>query len=121
MSDTVEIIGSLIRELRKKSGLTQEQLAELANLHWTYVSGVERGVKNPSLVSLEKIAVALKIPLSELFKPLNHSKDFKKFFKSPEKTELISQFFALLENQDEKILEELIKLSRFYVEIRKQS
>lgn len=46
--------------------LSQEQLAARADLHWTYVSGIERGVRNPGLNILVRIASALDVSLSEL-------------------------------------------------------
>jgi transcriptional regulator with XRE-family HTH domain len=59
--------GSRIRELRKDAGLSQERLAELADLHRTYMSGVERGERNASLTSIARIAKALNVSLSTLF------------------------------------------------------
>ncbi|WP_152679707.1 helix-turn-helix domain-containing protein, partial [Paenibacillus sp. IHB B 3415] len=49
-----ESVGSRIRELRKAKGWTQEQLAEAASLHYSYIGGVERGDRNISLETLEK-------------------------------------------------------------------
>lgn len=50
--------------------MTQEQLAEAAGLHWTYVSGIERGVRNVSIVKLVTIAAALRIRLGTLVSDL---------------------------------------------------
>jgi transcriptional regulator with XRE-family HTH domain len=61
-----KIIGKNILARRKKAELTQEQLAEKADLHCTYLSDVERGVENVSLDSLARIAHALKVKLSDL-------------------------------------------------------
>jgi transcriptional regulator with XRE-family HTH domain len=47
-------------------GLTQEQLAEKAELHWTFISGVERGVRNISVVKLWRIATALNAHVRDL-------------------------------------------------------
>lgn len=58
--------GSAIRVVRLRSGLSQEALADRADLDRTYVSGVERGVRNPSLLTLKRIATALDTPLHEL-------------------------------------------------------
>ncbi|MNO77617.1 HTH-type transcriptional regulator SinR [compost metagenome] len=63
------IVGKRIREYRKQKNWTQEQLAEAASLHYSYIGGVERGDRNISLETLEKIATALGIPAGELFRP----------------------------------------------------
>jgi len=55
-----------IRELRKIKKMSQEQLAEKADLHPTFIGKIERAEINPSIISLEKIATAFKIPVSEL-------------------------------------------------------
>lgn len=67
MSSTLEKFGARVRDLRKDAGLSQEKFAELAQLHRTYISGVERGERNASLSSISRIANALNISLSELF------------------------------------------------------
>jgi transcriptional regulator with XRE-family HTH domain len=54
------------RKFRPERGLSQEELAFDCGLHRTYVSGVERGVRNPTVVVLEKIAKALKVAASGL-------------------------------------------------------
>lgn len=58
--------GDAVRKNRTALGLTQEALAEKARLHPTYVSMVERGVRNPTLQAAAQIADALKIGLPEL-------------------------------------------------------
>lgn len=63
-----ESVGNRIRELRKAKGWTQEQLAEAASLHYSYIGGVERGDRNISLETLEKIIAAFKVPAIELFR-----------------------------------------------------
>ncbi len=67
MATLVEKFGLRIRELRKKQGLTQEKLAELAKIDYSYLNLIEGGKKNPSLKRIAKLARVLKIPLSELF------------------------------------------------------
>lgn len=54
-------IGARIRSLRKRSGMTQEQLAEAANLSVPYISHMERGFKRPSLETLVRLAVVLHV------------------------------------------------------------
>ncbi len=58
--------GQRVRELRETKKLSQEQLAEKANLHPTFIGKIERAEINPSIISLEKIAQAFNIPLSQL-------------------------------------------------------
>lgn len=53
--------GERVRKLREQRGLTQEQLADKAGMHFTYVGQIERGVRNPSLVNIEKLARALNV------------------------------------------------------------
>jgi len=62
--------GSRIRELRQNKGLSQESFAHSCNLDRTYISGIERGVRNVSLRNIEVIAKALGLSISELFKNL---------------------------------------------------
>lgn len=65
-SSILNFFGKRIREERLKKELSQEKLAELANLHRTYIGMIERGEKNITLQNIEKIAKALKIPPSKL-------------------------------------------------------
>ncbi len=59
--------GRAIRRVREAQGINQEEAAERCGLHRTYYSGIERGVRNVSLVNLEKISKGLKVSLSDLF------------------------------------------------------
>jgi len=60
--------GLKIRAIRDEAGLSQEELAELADLDRTYVSSVERGKRNISLRNIIKLSVALRVPAPELLK-----------------------------------------------------
>ncbi|MCD9021978.1 helix-turn-helix domain-containing protein [Cohnella silvisoli] len=62
------LVGNRIRSMRKAKGWTQEQLAEASSLHYSYIGGVERGERNISLETLEKIVTALHVPPIELFR-----------------------------------------------------
>ncbi len=64
----VEQLGMRIRFLRKEKKLSQEDLALEANINKNYLSDLENGRRNPSFEILEKLAVALGISLSDLFK-----------------------------------------------------
>lgn len=59
-------VGLNVKRFRQEKGLSQEALAFEAKLHRTYVSGVERGVRNPTVVVLEVIASALAVPAARL-------------------------------------------------------
>jgi transcriptional regulator with XRE-family HTH domain len=65
--DTKKLIGARLKELRKQAGMTQERLGELVDLDARHLSRLEVGKHFPSLDSLERIAVALNVPLAEFF------------------------------------------------------
>ncbi len=71
MSDIAKIIGQRIRNYRTQKGLSQEKLAELSGCHSTYIGQLERGEKNATLESVERITNALEISLSKLLEKLN--------------------------------------------------
>jgi DNA-binding XRE family transcriptional regulator len=60
-------LGKRIRQLRQDKGWSQERLANEAGMHRTYMWGIERGVRNPSLRHLTCIAEALELPIAALF------------------------------------------------------
>ena len=59
-------VGGNVRQLRKERGWSQEDLAFESGLDRTYVSGVERGVRNPTILVLHELAQALKVPAARL-------------------------------------------------------
>jgi transcriptional regulator with XRE-family HTH domain len=65
-SDIRARFGNRLKQLRTEKGLSQERLAELATMHWTYVGGIERGERNPTLINIEKLADALEVSLPVL-------------------------------------------------------
>jgi transcriptional regulator with XRE-family HTH domain len=66
MSDINKEVGFNIRKIREDKGLSQEKLAELADLHRAYIGQIERGEKNIGLKNLEKIAKALGVDIKDL-------------------------------------------------------
>ncbi|MDH6372632.1 transcriptional regulator with XRE-family HTH domain [Paenibacillus sp. PastF-3] len=74
MSDVVKRVGDRIRWLRKNKGLSQEQLAELSGLHTNYVGQVERGEKNLTIETLQKVVGGLGVSLEEFFRYLDPMK-----------------------------------------------
>ena len=69
--------GAEVRSQRLRQKLSQESLAELAQVHPTYISMVERGVKNPTLEVADRLAKALKIPLSKLVECAESARESK--------------------------------------------
>jgi transcriptional regulator with XRE-family HTH domain len=59
-------IGINVRRLRQKRGWSQEELAFETGLHRTYISGVERGVRNPTALVIQDIAIALEVPAARI-------------------------------------------------------
>jgi CheY-like chemotaxis protein len=70
--DLKALLGATIKAQRSALGISQEELAYRADLHRTYVSDVERGARNPSLQSVEKLAQALELPVPMLFQQATH-------------------------------------------------
>ena len=59
-------VGRNLQRLRRERGLSQEEFAFRCGLHRTYISGIERGVRNPTALVLEEIAEALSVPSARL-------------------------------------------------------
>ncbi|WP_315730376.1 MULTISPECIES: helix-turn-helix transcriptional regulator [unclassified Bradyrhizobium] len=67
MQDWCSIVGRNVRRLRQSKRMTQEELAFEAQIDLTYVGGIERGRRNPSLLVMARIARALSVPITKLF------------------------------------------------------
>lgn len=61
-------VGLNLQNARRERGLSQEELAHKAKIHQTYLSGVEQGKRNPSILVLQRIAKALGIEIEQVFK-----------------------------------------------------
>jgi transcriptional regulator with XRE-family HTH domain len=68
--------GCAIRKIRQSKNISQEKLADLCGLHRTYISDVELGKRNVSLENIAKMAIALEIKISDLFKEVENSESF---------------------------------------------
>lgn len=66
-NDIKKFFGAAVRQRRSRLGISQEELAGRAGLHRTYISDVERGARNVSLESIQRLAAALDVPMSVLF------------------------------------------------------
>jgi len=68
MKETIRIrYGKAVRDARIKKGMSQERLADLSELHRTYISDIELGKRNVSIDNIEKIADALGMKISDIF------------------------------------------------------
>ncbi|MEY9978443.1 helix-turn-helix domain-containing protein [Lysinibacillus sp. RC79] len=97
MDSLVKLVGSNIKEIRKLKKLTQEELAEKCGLQTSYLAGVERGDRNITIQTLEKITEGLEEAPSSIFKFDTLSFDNKYF----EKKELIMILQNLIEDRSE--------------------
>lgn len=61
------LVGKRVKELRNKLGVSQEELADMVGLDRTYITSVECGKRNISIVNIEKLAIAFQVSLHEFF------------------------------------------------------
>lgn len=67
--DMRRLVGRNVRQIRIRRGLTQEQLAERSGFSQQYISGLENGLRNPTIVSIYEIAQALEVSHMDLVRP----------------------------------------------------
>jgi transcriptional regulator with XRE-family HTH domain len=67
--DMRKLVGRNVKRIRQEKGLTQEQLAERSGFSQQYISGLEQGQRNPTIVSLYELATALGVSHMELVRP----------------------------------------------------
>ena len=111
MSGIAKIIGERIRIYRNRLKLNQEELAEKAGLHNTYIGQLERGEKNATLESIEKVAKALDIPLEILF---------EKIIAGNTKNEYATECYDIISSlpiSEQKAILELVKKTIAYKKI----
>jgi len=66
------LFGSNVRHFRSIKRMSQEELANICDLHRTYIGSIERGERNITLINAEKIAIALEVPITSFFIEVNH-------------------------------------------------
>lgn len=71
--DMRKTVGGNVRRIRLKKGLTQEQFAEISGFSQQYISGLEQGRRNPTVVTLYELATALGVSHVDLLRPLKSS------------------------------------------------
>ena len=97
------IIGQRIRNYRIQKNLSQEQLSELASCHPTYIGELEWGEKNATLESIQKVAQALDIPLSQLFEKIEEKQNEESIPLQ------IYDFFSSKNKKEQKYLYQILK------------
>ena len=103
MKNLSKTIGERIRNYRRREGLNQEQLAERCDLHATYIGQLERGEKNATLESIEKIVKGLNISFETLFEKIQVGEL---------KNDVASKCYSLIDTLSEKeqvVIYELIQ------------
>jgi transcriptional regulator with XRE-family HTH domain len=68
--DMRRLVGRNVRRFREKKGLTQEQFADISGFSQQYISGLEQGHRNPTVITLYEIAVALGVSHLDLLRPI---------------------------------------------------
>ena len=107
MAELRNFIGNRIRAIRNAKGLTQQNLADLSGLDYRYIGAIERGERNFSIDTLEKVLSALKISLSELA-----YSDIEQSEKDSVRWEAIDQFIASTEGLTDEQIEILQRVNR---------
>lgn len=99
------MLGKQIREFRRKRGITQEKLAELADLSTPYISHLERGTKRPSLAVLTRLAECLGVTVDQILSG-NQASDKAAFY--PEVQEILGD----CSTQERTVLTEIISAAK---------
>ncbi|MFB5676853.1 helix-turn-helix domain-containing protein [Paenibacillus terreus] len=106
MSDLRQLVGTRIRAMRNAKGLTQQKLADIAGLDYRYIGALERGERNFSIDTLEKVLIALNVSLSELMysdSEINNAGSLKR--------EAIDEFTGIVSSLNEKQISSLRKIN----------
>ncbi|WP_195985883.1 helix-turn-helix transcriptional regulator [Clostridium sp. D33t1_170424_F3] len=109
-SEVTRIVGERLRNYREQAGLSQEELAEKADIHPGYVGMIERADRNPTVETVEKIARALDLPLETLFENIVIGNDGKK---------VAAECYQLIQSQPLKEQEKLYDILKQIVDYKK--
>jgi len=105
METIYRLVGKRIREERKRLKLTQEELAEKADITANFLGHIERGTKRPTLNTLKKIADVLQIPMAALFTT-------EKTYRLPREDLFIKRFMSLLRDKKGEEKELVLKIAK---------
>ena len=109
MSEIAKTVGQRIRNYRTQLGYSQEKIAELSGCHPTYIGQLERGEKNATLESIEKISNALGVTLSKLFEMIGGNEDNAKDIPR----QCYEFIAAKTPNEQEQIYKILIEMDKY--------
>jgi transcriptional regulator with XRE-family HTH domain len=102
MKTTKELLGARVKELRKARGLSQDQLAEMIGIEPKHVSRIEVGKSYPTLDRLERIAIALDVPMKTFF-------DFMHLENDTERLRNIDEMIMELDEGNKKIIYKIVQ------------
>lgn len=104
-----KLIGERLRAYRNQKGWSQEEMAERAGFHPTYIGQLERGEKNATVESISRVSNALGIPLSVLFENISPQ---------PKQRDIPAQCYEIIQKQPLKDQEVLLKMLRNVIEYK---
>lgn len=111
MSAIAKIVGQRLRYRRQKLGYSQDTVAEKAGLHPTYIGQLERGEKNATIESIEKICIALDYPMEKLF---------EKIIITDETETIANQCYELIISQPSRDQNRLLTVIKAIIEYKKE-
>lgn len=114
MAELIRIICANIKDVRKSKGLTQEELAEKCDLHTSYLAGVERGERNITIQTLDKIAQGLEISPIDLLKFEQLNIDEQYFNKQEKLNVLLNIVNDFNENEISRIINIVQEIKQMY-------
>ncbi|WP_138752470.1 helix-turn-helix domain-containing protein [Paenibacillus sinopodophylli] len=113
MSEIAGLVGENIRQLRKKRGFSQEQLALRAHINSSYMGQVERGEKNPTIDVLSKIAEALQMPLENIVNVVSLANSDREPLEDGYATKVVHQMNGLSLKEQEAVYRFVKQLVQF--------
>ena len=110
MSDIAKIVGERLRVYRNRAKMSQEKLAEKADLHPTYIGQLERGERNATLETIEKVARSLDLPFEVLFEAM---------IQGDANNRIARECYELITAQSEKEQQAMLTLIKAVIDYKK--